>query len=171
MEDAFLALLRCLKLTDEEKVSVKGELISLTAGFVAKNNELNQRLNSTIAKLHEDLKAVKINFGRGKIDEDIYSLTKEEIEIEISENQQALKKTEIKISNFSERIEKAVEMLDSIDILWKNNSIEGRKRVQKALIKTPLIFDRKKGHYRTSGLIGFVLSNAVTTDQAEKLWD
>ena len=58
-------------------------------------------------------------------------------------------------------------MLDTIDVLWKNNSVEGRKRVQKALIKTPLIYDRKKGHYRTLGLIDFVLSDVVVARGSE----
>jgi hypothetical protein len=34
-------------------------------------------------------------------------------------------------------------MLDNIDVFWKNNSIDGRKRVQKALIKSPVAFDRE----------------------------
>jgi len=161
MEDAFLALLRCLKLSEEEKVKVRAELIGLTGDFMAKNDELNKKLRGNLIRHEEELKAVKINFGKGKIDEDVYSVTKEEVESEIAKTLQELKKTEIKISNFSENITKGLEMLDSIDVLWENNSVEGRKRVQKALIKTPLIYDRKKGHYRTLGLVDFVLSNAV----------
>ena len=80
MEDAFLALLRCLKLTDDEKVKVRAELIGLTGDFVAKNDELNKKLRGNLIRHEEELKTVKINFGKGKIDEDVYRVTKEEVE-------------------------------------------------------------------------------------------
>lgn len=62
---------------------------------------------------------------------------------------------------------KSVEMLDSIDVLWKNNSVDGRKRVPKALIKSPIAYDRKKRQYRTSGLIDFVRLNPVLARVSE----
>ncbi len=167
IEDAFLRLLRCLKLTNEETDKVKVELINLTGDFAAKNDQLNKKLVGALEKLEADLKRVKINRAKGEIDQDVYLMAKEEIEKDIAKIQQELRKTENKISNFSEKIEKGLKVLDSIDVLWRNNSIEGRKRVQKALIKTPLIYDRKKGHYRTSGLIDFVLSNAAIARVSE----
>ena len=163
MEDSFVKLLKCLKLTNDEKEEVRAELVSLTGDFVAKNDQLNKKLQANLEKLEADLKRVKINRAKGDIDQDVYLMAKDEIDKDITDTVKELTKTEIKISNFSEKINKALEMLDSIDILWKNNSVDGRIRVQKAVIKTPLEYDRKKGQYRTSGLIDFVLSNAVTT--------
>jgi len=126
------------------------------------NNELkNKKLKGKLEKLEGDLKRVKINRAKGEIDDDIYYTAKTEIDSEIEETEREINKTEFKMSNFSEKIDTALEMLDSIDVLWKNNSIDGRKRVQKALIKSPIAYDRKKGQYRTFGLIDFVRSKPV----------
>jgi len=134
MEDAFLMLLKCMKLSSKEKDKVRRELINLVGDFVYKNEQLNKSLKEKLAKLESDIKRVKINRAKGEIDDDIYLTAKGEIDEDIVKTLQELRKTEFKISNFSEKITKGVEMLDSIDVLWKNNSIDGRKRVQKALI-------------------------------------
>lgn len=167
MEASFITLLQCLKLTTGEKECVRAELMGLTGDFVAKNDQLNKKLKGNLMKLEDDLKKVKVRRAKDEIDQDIYLTAREEISKEIDATIRDLKKTESKISNFSEKIDKALQMLDSIDVLWKNNSVDGRKRVQKALIKTPLVFDRKKGQYRTFGLIDFVRSNAVLARVSE----
>jgi DNA invertase Pin-like site-specific DNA recombinase len=92
MEDAFVTLLRCLKLTDNEKVKVRAELIGLTGDFVAKNDELNKKLSDKLLKLEEGFKKVKINRAMNEIDQDVYLLAKEQIENDITKTRQELKK-------------------------------------------------------------------------------
>ena len=161
MEDGFIKLLQTLRLSSKEKGMVKTELMNLIGDFGGNNELKNKKLKGKLEKLEGDLKRVKINRAKGEIDDDIYYTAKTEIDSEIAETEREIKKTEFKMSNFSEKIDTALEMLDSIDVLWKNNSIDGRKRVQKALIKSPIAYDRKKGQYRTFGLIDFVRSKPV----------
>jgi site-specific DNA recombinase len=167
MEDAFIKLLQAIKLSSEEKDMVKAELLKMVGDFGADNELKKKKLKSKLEKLESDLKRVKTNRAKGEIDVDIFQTAKDEINSEISATEDELKKTDFKMSNFSEKIDAAVEMLDNIDVLWKNNSIDGRKRVQKALIKSPIAFDREKGQYRTFGLIDFVRSNAVLARVSE----
>lgn len=132
-----------------ESVEVeRKELESNKATFYKKLNDLEEKL-----------KAAKIRFAIGEIESDIYEAAKTQISLEINVLRQEIANVELDLSNFSEDLDRGLEMLDGLGDLWQNSDIDGRKRVQNAVINSSLVYDRKKGRYRTDGLNCFLRFN------------
>lgn len=74
---------------------------------------------------------------------------KAEFEAEINKINESLSKSTFKLSNIEKSIRKAVEIAQNLPKIWASADINSKKSIQKMLFPDGLVYDFKKGEYRT----------------------
>ncbi len=106
-------------------------------------------LENQLIKLEADLKKVKRRHALGEVDKEVYEEFKAECEAEINQIGESLSKSTFKLSNIEKMIKKAIEIALNLPKMWASGDIENKKRIQKMLFPEGLVYDFKKGEYRT----------------------
>ena len=119
--------------------------------------------------LTKKLKDLKLKFGLGDIDKEIYEIAKEELDKQILDQQQELNKTLPEISNLEKLIEKSVERLQNISKIWGSVGLEDKRNLQQTLFPNGIHYDVKNHQYLTKEINSFVLlSNTISKDYEVK---
>ena len=119
--------------------------------------------------LTKKLKDLKLKFGLGDIDKEIYEIAKEELDKQILDQQQELNKTLPEISNLEKLIEKSVERLQNISKIWGSVGLEDKRNLQQTLFPDGIYYDVKNHQYLTKEINSFVLlSNTISKDYEVK---
>ena len=119
--------------------------------------------------LTKKLKDLKLKFGLGDIDKEIYEIAKEELDKQILDQQQELNKTLPEISNLEKLIEKSVERLQNISKIWGSVGLEDKRNLQQTLFPNGIHYDVNNHQYLTKEINSFVLlSNTISKDYEVK---
>ena len=121
--------------------------------MILSDNE-EQRKNESLLKKQKTeyqnkLKACKVRFGTGDIDEDVYRLTNEELQGKLNEIELELAQCQKKLSNRKEEVDEVLLMCCKLDSLWKNSSLEIEQKLQNLLFPNGILWDKEKEDYRT----------------------
>lgn len=106
-------------------------------------------LESQLSKLETDLKTVKRRHALGEINKEVYEEFKAEFEADINQIGESLSKSNFKLSNIEKTIRKAIEIALDLPKMWVSANVDNKKQIQKMLFPEGLVYDFKKGEYRT----------------------
>ena len=165
--DRFKQLLDNICIPEAIKEQVKKELNNLMADAEKEKKDRYERLVRNVDGLETKLKNTKIRYATGEIDQELFNIAKESITDELELLRPQLWESEQQLSNFSENIEEGMQLLENLSAVWGSANVEGKKRVQKAVISSALVFDRKKRDYRTDGLNTFIRMSTVNS----RVWE
>lgn len=132
---------------------LKPILHDIISKMILSDNE-EQRKNESLLKKQKTeyqnkLKACKVRFGTGDIDEDVYRLTNEELQGKLNEIELELAQCQKKLSNRKEEVDEVLLMCCKLDSLWKNSSLEIEQKLQNQLFPNGILWDKEKEDYRT----------------------
>ena len=120
-------------------------------------SELDERQKNEDALVKKQLTELKNKkekleerFAFGEITEDMYSKFNTKITADIAALEPNLDIDEKSISNFAERVDKAVDFSCNIHNYWMLANVDNKKRIQKLVFPNGLILDAKNRQYLTS---------------------
>ena len=132
---------------------LKPILHDIISTMILSDNE-EQRKNESLLKKQKTeyqnkLKACKVRFGTGDIDEDVYRLTNEELQGKLDKIELELAQCQKELSNRKEEVDEVFLMCCKLDSLWKNSSLEIEQKLQNLLFPNGILWDKEKEDYRT----------------------
>jgi site-specific DNA recombinase len=167
MDNKFNTLLSLISIPDSIKMKVKTELNNLMDDVQKEKKERYAWLLKSVEEKVEKLNKAKIRYATGEIDAEIYEIAKSQINSELEILRPQLWECEDQLSNFSENVDSGLKMLENLHEIYNSCDVHGRKRLQKAVINSPLVFDREKQDYRTSG-INLFLRQSIAKSRSYK---
>ena len=97
------------------------------------------------------LKACKVRFGMGEIDNEIYSMTVEALQSEINEIMLELEKYNKDLSNLENRVNDALIMCCHLGRTWSEADLEAAQKLQNLLYPNGIFWNKQIDNYRTIG--------------------
>ena len=118
--------------------------------------EYNQERSDTRALLlknksetEKKLTALKVRFGMGEIDRDIYSATSEHLNDQLTKIDKALQEAERDLSNEKKYIADVIAMSCKLGTLWQEGNFRTRQKLQNLVYPDGILYDKHLGSYRT----------------------
>ncbi len=102
-----------------------------------------------LSELNDKLSILEERFAYGEIDRTLFDKLSVKLKAEISEKSIELDKTGLKISNFSETIDKVIVTTSKLKSLWKNGSSDYKKILQNICFPRGLHHNANNGTFRT----------------------
>ena len=95
------------------------------------------------------LTALKVRFGMGEIDRDIYNATSEHLNSQLTQIDKALQEAERDLSNEKKYIADVIAMSCKLGTLWQEGDFRTRQKLQNLVYPDGILFDKHLGCYRT----------------------
>ena len=95
------------------------------------------------------LTALKVRFGMGEIDRDIYNATSEHLNDQLTKIHKALQEAERDLSNEKKYIDDVIAMSCKLGTLWQEGDFRTRQKLQNLVYPDGILFDKHLGCYRT----------------------
>ena len=116
-------------------------------GFVV--SEQIPKLKGRLTEVREKIQKVKIRFGGGDIDKDVYDVTIRDLRNQEAELDSELKQSEEFLSNSNVDISKVLSTCCNLDNLWNNSNTTIKEKLQKTLFPSGIFWDGQMSSYRT----------------------
>ena len=126
----------------------------LTKALTANEGERMQQvalLRKQKSEKENKLKACKVRFGMGEIDDEIYSMTVETLQSEIGEIVLELEKYNKDLSNLENRVNDALIMCCHLGRTWREADLEAAQKLQNLLYPNGIFWNKQIDNYRTVG--------------------
>lgn len=126
----------------------------LTKALTANEGERMQQvalLRKQKSEKENKLKACKVRFGKGEIDDEIYSMTVEALQSEIGEIVLELEKYNKDLSNLETRVNDALIMCCHLGRTWREADLEAAQKLQNLLYPNGIFWNKQIDNYRTIG--------------------
>ena len=101
------------------------------------------------SELENKLKKCKVKYGMGDIDEDIYSITIEDIQEKLAKIEVEMSKVKRNLSNLVSKSDDVVSTCCKLGSLWSKSELEMCQKIQNLLFPSGILWDRKIENYRT----------------------
>ncbi len=101
------------------------------------------------SKTERELTALKVRFGMGEIDRDIYSATSEYLSEQLTQIHKGLQDAERDLSNEKKYIADVIAMSCKLGTLWQDGDFRTRQKLQNLVYPDGILFDKHLGSYRT----------------------
>ena len=142
------------------KVQLKMTFDEMNKQKLANKKKLELRAN----EIADQIKAVKTRFGTGKINEDIYKVTIEQLTLEYNDAIQLVHKANGELSNHKEFVDFTVNLSQSIDQAWNFGDSDIKRRLQWLVFPDGIMYDKQTSNYRTNKVNGlFKLFGAISS--------
>ena len=114
--------------------------------------------------------ALKVRFGMGEIDRDIYSATSEHLNSQLTQIDKALQEAERDLSNEKKYIADVIAMSCKLGTLWQEGKFRTRQKLQNLVYPDGILYDKHLGSYRTENENeAFRIFRSISTsDKVEK---
>ena len=150
LHNQFIDLLGTYTLADPKFIEpMKAILLESFDELTEESKSSTTNLENQLIKLEADLKKVKRRHALGEVDKEVYEEFKAECEAEINQIGELLSKSTFKLSNIEKTIRKAIEIALDLPKMWVSANVDNKKQIQKMLFPEGLVYDFKKGEYRT----------------------
>lgn len=167
--DLFVNLLDSYKINPSFYKLIELQLKKIYGHFNNEEIDRERKTKNNIKVLKEQLKSVKIRYGLGKIDEEVYILTKVEIDKELLELEVELNNIKPKLSNQEDLIDKSLNSLQNMGKIWVSSTLKDKQTLQNTLFPEGIFFDKENHTYLTKNVNSFLLvSNYVSSDYEDK---
>ena len=118
--------------------------------------EYNQERSATRTLLlknkcekEKKLTALKVRYGLGEIDKDIYNATSAHLNDQLTQIHKALQEAERDLSNEKKYIADVIAMSCKLGTLWQEGDFRTRQKLQNLVYPDGILFDKHLGCYRT----------------------
>ena len=167
--DLFVKLLDSFKINPSFYKLIELQLKKIYKYFNNEEIDRERKTKNKICVLEEQLKNVKIRYGLGSIDEEIYRLTKEEIDKELYELKIELNNINPKLSNQDDLIVKSLKSVQNMGEMWISLGTEDKQKLQNTLFPMGVMYDKENHTYLTKNVNSFLLvSNYISSDYEDK---
>ena len=92
---------------------------------------------------------LKVRLGLGEIDRDIYNVTSEHLNDQLTQIHKALQEAERDLSNEKKYIDDVIAMSCKLGTLWLEGDFRTRQKLQNLVYPDGILFDKHLGCYRT----------------------
>ena len=134
--DEFIPILTdVLRKVFEEYNQSKGEIKKV---LLKRKTECENRIN-----------AVKVRFGLGEINSEIYTATMSELNSRLTEIRRDLEDAGKNLSNMMNYINQTIEISCKLGSLWRDSDFSNRQKIQNLVYPGGIYFDKKNDDYRT----------------------
>lgn len=99
--------------------------------------------------MEKDLKAAKLRYATGKIDDDSFQIANQELKSRLDEIILELDKCEKYLSNSSDEVKEIVATCCKLSTLWSDSSLETKQKVQNLVFPNGVFWNKEKCDYRT----------------------
>jgi len=167
--DLFVNLLDSYKINPSFYNLIELQLKKIYTHFNGEEINRERKTKNKINVLEEQLKGVKTRYGRGIIDEEIYMLTKEEIDKELFDLKLELNNSNPKLSNQDDLIVKSLKSVQNMGKMWISLRTEDKQKLQRTLFPMGVLYDKENHTYLTKNVNSFLLvSNYISSDYDNK---
>ena len=167
--DLFTTLLEKYQVQPQFKNLLITQLTKIYGYYNTTENQKGIDCKKKFDDLNKKLHELKLKYGLGDLDKDVYEIAKVELDKQIVMQQQELNKTQPEISNLEKLIEKSVERLQNISKIWGSVGLEDKRNLQQTLFPDGIYYDVKNHQYLTKEINSFVLlSNTISKDYEVK---
>ena len=131
----------------------------LVMAFDSKNKGANDRtkvLKGRLEEYKQQKKEIQLKFGYGKISQEIYDITIEDVERNITAIEEELDAIPVVTSNLEKLIQTALNYLQDLRQIWVSVDYDSRRKLQKVIFPQGLVIDVKKRVYLTSPMNKFL---------------
>ena len=101
------------------------------------------------SETEKKITALKVRFGMGDIDRDIYNTTSAHLNDQLTQIHKALQEAERDLSNEKEYIADVIAMSCKLGTLWQEGNFCTRQKLQNLVYPDGILFDKHLGSYRT----------------------
>ena len=101
------------------------------------------------SETEKKLTALKVRFGMGEIDRDIYNATSEHLNDQLTKIDKALQEAERDLSNEKKYIADVIAMSCKLGSLWQEGDFRTRQKLQNLVYPDGILYDKHLGSYRT----------------------
>ncbi len=95
------------------------------------------------------INAVKVRFGLGEINSEIYTATMSELNSRLAEIRRELEDAGKNLSNMMKYINQTIEMSCKLGGLWSDSNFSNRQKIQNLVYPSGIYFDKENDDYRT----------------------
>ena len=101
------------------------------------------------SETEKKLTALKVRFGMGEIDRDIYNTTSVHLNDLLTQIDKALKESDKDLSNEKKYIGDVIAMSCKLGTLWQDANFRTRQKLQNLVYPNGILYDKHLGSYRT----------------------
>ena len=139
-------------------ISIPSALLPMLSDMLQKyfmeQHEEKSAIRSQLLKLRteteNEITDLKVRYGLGKINDDVYSVTIEHLNSKMAKINQEIQETEINLSNMADSINDVLVFVCNLRTCWNDGSYETRQKIQKLLFPKGIMWDEKNQCYRTT---------------------
>ena len=95
------------------------------------------------------INTVKVRFGLGEINSEIYTATMSELNSRLAEIRRELEDAGKNLSNMMKYINQTIEMSCKLGGLWSDSNFSNRQKIQNLVYPSGIYFDKENDDYRT----------------------
>ena len=151
MHDRYEALLNTYDIP-QPLIGVMREIIVKV--LTANDGECMQQvaiLRKQKSEKENKLKACKVRFGMGEIDDEIYSMTVEALQSDLGNIAIELEKYDKDLSNLETRVNDVLVMCCHLGRMWREAGLESAQKLQNLLYPDGIFWNKQIDNYRTIG--------------------
>lgn len=163
--DLFKKLLEKYEINPKMKKLIKKQLIQSIYIFNGNDKVKEQDLTKELNTVETKIKTLKIKYGSGEIDKDIYELTKQNFEEKLVNIRTELNNTNSQLSNPENLVEKSLNSLENISKIWGSVEYRDKQKLQKTIFPKGILYNKEKHDYLTPEVNSFlVVSNYISNN-------
>ena len=123
--------------------------------FKEQNKEkctIKSQLLKSKTECEKNIKDLKVKYGLGKINDDIYHVTIEHLNSQMAVINQEIQETEIDLSNMTDKISDVLVFVCNLSNCWNEGPYETRQKIQNLIFPEGVLWDEKNQCYRTENM-------------------
>lgn len=164
-EQLFLELLQRYQIPKKILPLITLQLTKLFNHYNSDNLVNDDKLETQLAALQNQIKQLKIRYGLGKIDQEAYDLTLEHINEQVAEIRKEMNSGKVKISNLEKLLENSMEKLGNISKIWTSGALEEKRALHKTMFPEGIYYNAQNHEYLTRETNRFIeLVSSLSVD-------
>ena len=112
-------------------------------------------LRKRLTDIENDLKTCYMKYATGKLDDDAYNVTIDELKRRKANIEKDLEQYNLNLSNLDDKINAVVVTCSKLGSLWEHGDVDTKKRIQELVFPNGILWDRVKRNYRTENRNAF----------------
>lgn len=152
VHNSFMETLQRFEINTSYQALIKQGLKQVISNAVSDDIENQRILKLKISELNDKLEKLEERFGYGEIDRGLYDKLSAKLKREINEQNAELEKTDFKLSNSDELVDKVILMSSNLSSLWEKGNAEYKKIIQTIAFPDGLQYHGINDTYRTDNV-------------------
>ena len=149
LHQKYINLLNGYNIPDEFIPILRDVLRKVFEEYNQNKGETKKVLLKRKTECENRIKAVKVRFGLGEINSEIYTATMSELNSRLAEIRRDLEDAGKNLSNMMNYINQTIEISCKLGSLWNDSDFSNRQKIQNLVYPSGIYFDKKNDDYRT----------------------